>query len=381
MFIYTPRLGILFRTIPCLAFVLIAGLSSLAQAQQTPAAPAPAATSARGAAPRGRSGAESSYPREHIPFTNGDIANVNPALPTFFIAGDSTAARNGNDIQRGWGAVLVDYFDTNKVNLVNYAQAGASFPSFYSTRWPQIVAALKPGDFVVIEFGHNGGHLPGNGEETSAPPAAAGPTAEQIAVLNGALQKLVEQQDPATKDIFDGHPTFALMSSPAAPGGRGGVNHTYGWYIRQYAKEVRAKGATPIISTTTVRNVWTNLNAKFNDSTIISQNENYNPKDDKVERWLGGEMLGWTKQAVEQDHLLLVDHSAITAQLYETMGREAVAKLFIQDHTHTTTDGAIINAETFIAGLKSLPNLPLNDFLNDKGKAIPTASPTVSGAP
>jgi lysophospholipase L1-like esterase len=348
--------------------MLFATLSVPARAQL-----APATVITPALAPRGRSGAASSYPREQMPFTNESFTNLNPALPTFFVAGDSTAARNLTDIQRGWGAMLVDYFDTSKVNLVNYAQAGASFPSFYASRWPQIVAALKPGDFVVIEFGHNGGHLPGNGEETSAPPPApVGPNAEEIATINAAFRKLIEQEDPSTKKVFDSYPTLAL-ASPPAPAGRGGVNHTYGWYVRQYASEVRAKGATPIISTTTVRNMWTNPNAKFNDSTITSQNENYNPKDDKVERWMGGPMLTWTQQAVDQDHLLLIDHSAITADLYEKMGRESVAKLFIQDHTHTTTDGAVINAETFIAGLKTLPNMPLNNYLNEKGKAIPAA--------
>jgi len=73
------------------------------------------------AQPRGTSGSDSSYAREHIPFTNGDLTNISILLPTLFIAGDSTAARNSTDIQRGWGAVLVDYFDTGKINLVNCA--------------------------------------------------------------------------------------------------------------------------------------------------------------------------------------------------------------------------------------------------------------------
>jgi rhamnogalacturonan acetylesterase len=274
---------------------------------------------------RGASGADSNYPREHIPFTNGSLTDVNSALPTLFIAGDSTAARNNTDIQRGWGAVLVDYFDTEKINLVNYAQGGASFPSYYTGRWPQLVAALKPGDFVVIEFGHNVGHLNGIGEETKA-------------------------------------------------GFGGGDVHTFGWYIRKFAGDVRSKGATPIISTTTVRNIWTNPNAKFRDSTIVNKGENYSPADDRVERSMGqpldNGMSYWARQVCQQEKIVFIDHCEATAELYEKMGREAVARLFIQDHTHTTTAGAILNAETLVACLKASPAMLLVKFLNDRGNAI-----------
>jgi rhamnogalacturonan acetylesterase len=277
----------------------------------------------------------SSYPREQIPFTNDSPANINPALPTLFIAGDSTAARNNSDIQRGWGAVLVDYFDTGKINMVNYAQAGASFPSYYANRWPQIVTALKPGDFVIVEFGHNWGHLNGIGEET--------------------------------RTGVDGREV-----------------HTFGWYVRRFANDARSKGAIPIISTPTVRNIWTNPNAKFKDSTIIGKEEKYNPAEDKVERSMGqpldNGMISWARQVCEKDKIAFIDHCQVTAELYEKMGREAVAKLFVQDHTHTTTEGAVINAETLIAALKAHLEMPLVKFLNDRGRAIATYQPTSSGA-
>jgi hypothetical protein len=86
----------------------------------------------------------------------------------------------------------------------------------------------------------------------------------------------------------------------------------------------------------------------------------------------------WAKQVAQAEKIPFVDHCEITADLYEKIGREATAKLFIQDHTHTTTEGAIVNAETFIAGLKALPNMPLNDFYNDKGKAIAAYKPAVA---
>jgi lysophospholipase L1-like esterase len=277
----------------------------------------------------------SNSPREQLAFTNGDLKAINPALPTLFIVGDSTAARNNDPDHRGWGAVLVDYFDTTRINLVNQAQGGASFPSYYATRWPAVVDAIKPGDFVVIEFGHNGGHLPGTGEETRQGPARTGSAGPEVTL------------------------------------------HTYGWYVRKFITDARAKGATPIVSTTTVRNIWTNPNATFRDGTIVDKKDNYTPADDRVERGMGQVMENgkrsmsvWARQVADEEKAPFVDHSEITADLYEKMGRESVAKFFPADHTHTSTDGAIANAETFIAGLKALSNMPLVDYLNDKGKAI-----------
>jgi len=58
---------------------------------------------------------------------------ANPKLPSVFLIGDSTV-RNGSDDgqgkgaegQWGWGHPIADYFDLNKVNLVNRAVGGTS---------------------------------------------------------------------------------------------------------------------------------------------------------------------------------------------------------------------------------------------------------------
>lgn len=319
------------RLIGRIMSVMCVGMVMAAAVQAQPATQ-PTTHPAR---PRGASGAASAYPRERIPFTNSRIANLNPELPTLFICGDSTAAQNANDIQRGWGAMLVDYFDTSKVNLVNFSQAGINFPSYYATRWPQVTEALKPGDFVVIELGHNSGHMNGMGDETREQASRRG-----------------------------GPPTIV---------------HTYGWYIRTFIRDARAKGATPIVSTTTTRNMWSNPNATFRDSTILTQQPNYNPADDRVERAMGqpmdNSMWSWAHQVATEEKALMIDHNIIIADRYDKMGREAVAKLFIQDHTHTTTDGAQLNTETFLSGLRAQPTIKLNDFLNDKGKALDPYKP------
>lgn len=257
--------------------------------------------------------------RDAQPFAPTNFDAINPALPTLFIAGDSTAT-TGNPTHRGWGAVLIDYFDTSKLNLINRAVGGRSFRSFTREgRWDQIVNHLKPGDFVIIEFGHNDG--------------------------GGAHSRSRRGDVPGIGDE---------TVTVTGPNDSNEVVHSYGWYTRKYIRDTKAKGATPIVSTTTVRNIW---------------------HGDKVERGMG-RMLDWAKQVAQQENALFLDHSNIIADVYEKMGFDAVQPLHPADHTHTSTAGAIVNAEALIAGLKTLKGVnPILYALNAKGRALQPIGP------
>src|SRR3712207_2998098 len=77
--------------------------------------------------------------------------------PTLFLVGDSTV-KNGTKGQRGWGEEIGKYFDTTKINIVNRAIGGRSSRTFQTEgRWDKVLEELKPGDFVLIQFGHNDG--------------------------------------------------------------------------------------------------------------------------------------------------------------------------------------------------------------------------------
>ncbi len=58
-------------------------------------------------------------------------APLNPALPTVFVVGDSTA-RNQADL--GWGDHFAHYFDTARINVANCAIAGRSSRTFIPRR-------------------------------------------------------------------------------------------------------------------------------------------------------------------------------------------------------------------------------------------------------
>lgn len=77
---------------------------------------------------------------------------------TIFMIGDSTMANkklsNGN-IERGWGQMLPDLL-TDEVQVRNHAKDGRSTRSFIAEgRWDAVLAELKKGDYVFIQFGHN----------------------------------------------------------------------------------------------------------------------------------------------------------------------------------------------------------------------------------
>ncbi|MCR5131156.1 MAG: pectin esterase [Prevotella sp.] len=77
---------------------------------------------------------------------------------TVFIIGDSTAADKSSpqtNPERGWGMVLQGFFDRH-VDVDNHAVNGRSSKSFIDEgRWQRVLDRMKPGDYVIIQFGHN----------------------------------------------------------------------------------------------------------------------------------------------------------------------------------------------------------------------------------
>ncbi len=75
-----------------------------------------------------------------------------------FVAGDSTAAekRAERRPETGWAEMLQGYFDTDDVRVVNLARNGRSTRTFIEEgRWASLLEEVRPGDYVVIQFGHN----------------------------------------------------------------------------------------------------------------------------------------------------------------------------------------------------------------------------------
>lgn len=82
--------------------------------------------------------------------------------PVLFTIGDSTMADNRvlqedpGDPGRGWGQCLSDYFDLSKIDIKNMAVSGRSSKSYIDEgKWEAVLNQLAPGDYLLIQFGHN----------------------------------------------------------------------------------------------------------------------------------------------------------------------------------------------------------------------------------
>ena len=77
---------------------------------------------------------------------------------TVHLMGDSTMAEKnleGGNPERGWGMMFQNFLDQD-VRVVNYAQNGRSTKSFIDLGlWEKVYGAIRPGDYVFIQFGHN----------------------------------------------------------------------------------------------------------------------------------------------------------------------------------------------------------------------------------
>jgi len=251
------------------------------------------------------------------------VVALDPALPTLFIAGDSTAAKNnGNPIQ-GWGIPFADYFDPAKINVANHARGGRSSRTFITEGlWDALLAQVKAGDIVLIQFGHNDGS-PVN-EDESVP---------------------VERRRSRGSIPGLGEETLEIVN---IVNGRTETVHTFGWYVRKMIADVQAKGATPVLLSPTVRNRWEN---------------------GRVERGAGPYRESGRKLA-QATGVAFVDLTRIVADQYQALGPEKVAALFGGDHTHTNTAGADLNAAAVVAGLKGLRPSLLPDAFSARGTTV-----------
>jgi len=239
---------------------------------------------------------------------------IDPKLPTIWIIGDSTARNgqdNGSNGQWGWGNPIAKYFDTTKINVQNRAAGGTSSRTFHDgAQWAKVLDLMKKGDFVVMQFGHNDSGKPDD-------PARA------RASLPGVGPETVEIDNPITKK----HETV----------------HTYGWYLEQFVKESKDKGAADVVICSPIpRNAWTNGK--------VNRNTNYG---------------GWARDAAKAAGVGFIDLNEITAKKYDALGQVKVTAEDFPDAevVHTDWAGAIINAESVIEGFKLLDKSPVVGFL------------------
>jgi lysophospholipase L1-like esterase len=241
------------------------------------------------------------------------IGSAKKLKPSIYLIGDSTV-KNGSGKGEGglcgWGDFLHEQFDTTKVHIENRARGGRSSRTYQTEGlWDNVLAKVKRGDYVIMQFGHNDagaindtlrarGSIRGIGEETET--------------IDNLITKKQE------------------------------VVYSYGWYMRKYIRETKAKGGIPIVCSLVARNMW-------RDGKVIRATDSY---------------ATWAAQVAKAEGAAYIDLNDLVAQRYEQLGSDVVkSQLFLEDHTHTTKEGARINAALVAGGIKKLKIKWLTKFL------------------
>ena len=231
--------------------------------------------------------------------------------PVVFITGDSTVKNEDKDTDGmwGWGSQAYTVFDTDKITIVNEAKAGRSTRTFLAEgRWERVYNSLQPGDFVLIQFGHN-----------------------DIGPIDHSKARGTITCASDTSHVYRVRTTQYVKNE---------VIYSFGWYLKKFIDDVREKGATPILLSLTPRNEWPN-------GKVERRNDSYGK---------------WYREVVMETGVDFVDVHNITADFLDEIGKNETASYYKRDHTHTSLKGAQLNAQSVAKGLKQIQH-PLANYL------------------
>ena len=230
-------------------------------------------------------------------------------VTTIFVIGDSTAANKntaGGKKERGWAMMLQQCFDADYIRVDNHALNGRSSKSFIDEgHWDKVLSLIRPGDYVIIQFGHN---------DEKAQPA--------------------RHTDPGS---------------------------TFDYNLAKYVRETRERGGIPIIMNSVVRRNF------FVKAPEIADDEQLRTSTfkDGVKMVEGDKLIDThglyrvaPRDVAQRMNCYFVDANQITHDLEQGLGTEASKKLHMwfrpgeepsepkgkQDNTHYSIYGATVVA-------------------------------------
>lgn len=234
----------------------------------------------------------------------------NEKAPVVFLIGDSTVKNGrgkGDNDQWGWGSFFERFFDTSRITVENHSLGGRSSRSFFTEGlWDKVLPGLKKGDYLFIQFGHNDGG-----------PLNTGRARASLKGVGDESETVIMERHGGPEEVF-----------------------TYGHYLRLYIRQAKAVGAIPIVLSPTPGNRWT-------DGKANRMTENY---------------AKWAKEVAAQEGVEFIDLNAISADKLDALGEEK-GRLLFKDSVHTTEEGALINGQSVIDGLKNIQGFSLSKYL------------------
>ena len=237
---------------------------------------------------------------------------------TVFMIGDSTMANKsitGGKPERGWGHVLGGFF-TEDIIVDNHAVNGRSSKSFIDEgRWDKVLSRVKPGDYVVIQFGHN-----------------------------DEKPKADRHTDPGT--TFDAN-------------------------LERFVNESRERGATPILMNAIVRR---NFLAPCDQPGHIVASDNQVEGDTLYDTH--GAYLDSPRNVAKKLNVPFVDANKITHELVQGLGREESKKLYMWVEPNTVPavpKGSVDNTHLNVYGARVVAGL----LVDAMAEAVPALAPYV----
>ncbi|MCI8999084.1 MAG: rhamnogalacturonan acetylesterase [Muribaculaceae bacterium] len=244
---------------------------------------------------------------------------------TVFMIGDSTMANKSLDKEnqeRGWGQMLPIYFD-GAIKIDNHAVNGRSSKSFIDEgRWEKVREQIRPGDYVIIQFGHN---------------------------------------DEKNKDA----------RRYTVPGG------TFDENLKKFVTETREKGGTPILMNAIVRRNFPKNNGDVAEDTDDQRKtwtknfENY-PSEGVILVDTHGKYLDSPRNVAKEMDVVFVDMNKLTHELVQTLGATLSKNMYMWipageyefcpngriDNTHLNVLGGILVSRLAVDELaKQIPEL------------------------
>jgi lysophospholipase L1-like esterase len=233
-----------------------------------------------------------------------------PNLPTLWLVGDSTV-KVGTAQQQGWGDPLREFFDLKQINVENRARGGRSSRTFITEGlWDNVLRDAKPGDWVLIQFGHNDGAAPEDGRGS----------------LRGIGDESREVTDKKT--------------------GKVETVYTYGHYMRKYVRDAKAAGLTPVAVTYIPRCPRPGTKLPPATGPVSYAQDAF--------------------EVAQQEGVECIDLYTRVLEKYQGLTPDQIKERYFcpQDYTHTSPPGARLNASCVIEGVRALKNPALTKFIS-----------------
>jgi lysophospholipase L1-like esterase len=236
-----------------------------------------------------------------------EIEKVEDAV-TVFLLGDSTVTDQATEPYGTWGQLLGRWFKPT-VAIANHAESGQTLKAFrFQRRWDKVMEAMKPGDYVFMQFGHND--------------------------LNQRGHDAMWAREDKAGDWVN---TFA------------DANTDYKWLLASYAVEVKRRGGIPV---------------------IVSPMTKINLRTGEINATGLGEYPKAAREAAQLAGAAFIDLNAMSIEIMRALGPELDRKAYV-DGLHTNTYGGYLLSRCIVTGIRQAKLGLAENLVEDAGNFDP----------